>query len=140
MQKVVIDTNVIVSALITTGYPNQIISELVLSGKINIQLSNDTFAEYVEVLGRPKFSKYPSFVFNAELVLSRIEEIAEMIKPTSRIDLIADEADNRFVELAVSSNADFLITGNFRDFTFEEIEGVKVVSPEMYWNKYKPEF
>jgi putative PIN family toxin of toxin-antitoxin system len=110
MQKVVIDTNVLVSALITEGYPAQIINALVLGKKISLFLSKEIWEEYVEVLNRKRFSKYPSFKANAEIVLSKIEDLALNFQPDLEIDIIKDESDNRFLELAVSSNAEYLIT------------------------------
>ncbi len=85
MQKVILDTNVIVSALISPGIPSKILSELILKEKIKLLLSNDIFSEYVNVLLRPKFRKIPNFLINAEVVLSRIEELAKYYKPSKKI-------------------------------------------------------
>lgn len=62
MQKIVIDTNVIVSALIQRGYPYQIISKLFIEQKIKFCLSDEVIAEYYEVLTRPKFRKFQDFL------------------------------------------------------------------------------
>ena len=66
MQKVVIDTNVIVSALIQRGYPNLIINELFIENRIQLCVSDELMSEYYEVLARPKFSKFPDFFIRAE--------------------------------------------------------------------------
>jgi putative PIN family toxin of toxin-antitoxin system len=52
MQKLILDTNVIVSALISNAIPSKILYELVLTEKVKICLSEEVFAEYVEVLSR----------------------------------------------------------------------------------------
>ena len=69
MQKVIIDTNVLVSALIQRNYPNFIIFNYVLENRVELCLSTDLFEEYFEVLNRPKFRKYPDFISNAEFIL-----------------------------------------------------------------------
>jgi len=70
MQKIVIDTNVIVSALIGSSYPRQILYNLVLEKKVIVCTSPDVFKEYIEVLSREKFRKYPEFVAKAEIALN----------------------------------------------------------------------
>ena len=56
MQKIVIDTNVIVSALIQRSFPYHIINELFIENKVQLCVSDELLAEYFEVLKRPKFS------------------------------------------------------------------------------------
>ena len=73
MQKVVIDTNVIVSALIQRSYPNQIINEFFIGNRFQLCISDELMAEYFEVLSRPKFSKFQDFYIRAEAILVEIE-------------------------------------------------------------------
>jgi predicted nucleic acid-binding protein len=56
MQKIVIDTNVIVSSLIQKNYPYKIVNELFIDGRIILCISESLIAEYFEVLRRPKFA------------------------------------------------------------------------------------
>jgi len=56
MQKVVIDTNVIVSALIQRSYPYIIINDFLIENKLHLCILNELMAEYYEVLARPKFA------------------------------------------------------------------------------------
>lgn len=81
MQKVIIDTNVLVSALIQRNYPNFILYSYVLESLVEVCISDDLFKEYLEVLNRPKFSKYSDFVNNAEIVLAQIETRATKFYP-----------------------------------------------------------
>lgn len=55
MQRIVIDTNVFVSALIQRGYPNLIVNELVIDGKIDLCVSAEILQEYYLVFKRRKF-------------------------------------------------------------------------------------
>lgn len=136
MQKLIIDTNVLVSALIQKSYPNFIFFNCVLENRFEICISDDLLEEYLEVINRPKFSKYPDFLIKAEFVISQIEGIATKFSPKDRIEIIADSPDNRLLELAFESKADFIITGNTNDFTMSEFGGTKIISPKEFWDQY----
>lgn len=139
MQKIVIDTNVIVSALISEGIPSSIIYELVFENKVLICISDSVLEEYTEVVNRKKFTKYKNFKIEAEIVISRIEEIALKFSPNIELSVITDEKDNKFLELSVYAKADYLITGNTNDFKLGQYEDVKIVTPREYWDKNNPD-
>ena len=138
MQKIVIDTNVIVSGLIQRNYPNFIITELFFEDKFQLCISDELMAEYYEVLTRPKFAKFQDFFIRAEALLADIEGKAVKYNPTVKLELISDDDDNMILELADECNADFVITGNTTDFTFPNYKQTKIVTPKEYWDHYKP--
>ena len=138
MQRIVIDTNVIVSSLIQRGYPNLIINNLFIEQKFQLCISDELLAEYYEVLARPKFSKFQNFFIRAEALLVEIEAKATKYIPTITLDLIKDDDDNMVLELAHESLADFVITGNITDFTFPAYRQTKIVTPKQYWDNYQP--
>lgn len=139
MQKVILDTNVIVSALISKSYPYQILYNYVFARKVVLCISEEIIEEYIEVLNRDKFEKFLNFKNNAEVVLNKLIEISTTYCPTEKLIIISDLADNKFLELAKESNSDFLITGNHKDFDFELFENSKIVSPRLYIEKHLPE-
>ena len=139
MQKVIIDTNVLISALIQRSYPNFILQNCVFENQVEICISDELFAEYLDVLNRPKFNKYPDFLNKAELVLVQIENIATKFFPREKFEVIGDKDDNRLLELAFEAKADFIITGNTKDFTMSDFKGTKVVSPKDYWDNFRVE-
>ncbi len=118
MQKLVIDTNIIVSSLIQPGYPNLIIKDLFIEQKFQLCVSDELMTEYYEVLARPKFSKFQDFFIRAELLLADIEAKSTKFIPTIKLQLISDLDDNMILELADKCSADFVITGKTTDFTF----------------------
>lgn len=138
MQKIVIDTNVLVSGLIQQGYPYLIVNNLFIEQKISLCVSDELLAEYYEVLKRKKFSRYPDFVSKAESLLAQIETKSITYTPTFKLDIISDKDDNKLLELASESNANFLITGNTYDFTMKKYRRTPIVSPKDYWDSYKP--
>lgn len=139
MQRIVIDTNVIVSSLIQRGYPNLIIKDLFIEQKFQLCISDELPAEYYEVLARPKFSKFQDFFIRAEALLVEIEAKATKYNPTITLDLISDDDDNMILELADECLADFVITGNTTDFTFTTYKQTKIVTPKEYWDNYQPD-
>ncbi len=138
MQKIVIDTNVIVSSLIQRGYPNLIINELFIEQKFQLCISDVLMTEYYEVLARTKFSKFQDFSIRAESLLVEIESKSVRFTPAIKLDLISDKDDNIVIELAHECLADFIITGNTTDFTFPIYQQTKIVTPKEYWEKYQP--
>jgi uncharacterized protein len=139
MQKIVIDTNVIVSSLIQRGFPNLIISELFIEKKFQLCISDELLAEYYEVLTRPKFSKFHDFFSRAEALLADIETKAKKYSPKITLDIISDDDDNMILELADECEADFIITGNSNDFIFPNYKHTKIVGPKEYWEEYRPD-
>lgn len=111
---VVVDTNVIVSAILKPAGLESEIVRLVAIRQIALRASIAIFQEYEEVLARPKFSKIQSDRIARLLGLLRNE--AEMVAVSRRLTVCPDESDNRFLECAEAAAADFLITGNKRHF------------------------
>lgn len=128
-----LDTNVVISGILSKSYPYRILYELVAEQRVNLLLSASVLSEYKTVLSWDKFSRVAGFKQKADAVLHHIERVGLIQKPDIILDVIRDEADNRFLELAVFAGADYLITGNSQDFTFDKYENVAIVSPAVYW-------
>ena len=118
MHYVVIDTNVIVSALLAQDHQRSVpfaILEAVFLGKITPVLSKDIMAEYVSVLKRDKFG------FNKELVKTVLAEMKEQgvwITPAKSEKELPDPKDACFYEAATiyEDMGVCLVTGNMRHF------------------------
>lgn len=137
MQRVVIDTNVLVSSLIQRSYPYYIISELFINGKIELCISDPVMQEYHDVLNRKRFSKYPDFLYKAETLLADIEIKSSLFFPKNKLKVMDDADDNKFLELAAESKAHFLVTGNTNDFTMSNFKKTKIVTPKEYWERFQ---
>lgn len=138
MQKLILDTNIIVSALISNSIPTKILYELVLPQKVKTCLTDEIFKEYIEVLNRGKFTKYLNFKSKADIVLNMLREISTYYETNRKIDILSDTNDNKFLELAAVSSADYLITGNTLDFQITEFEYTRILTPRAYWNLFEP--
>ncbi|MBI2430867.1 MAG: putative toxin-antitoxin system toxin component, PIN family [Candidatus Levybacteria bacterium] len=105
--RVVLDTNILVSAIGFGGKPAEIIAS-VLAEKIQAVTSPILLAELEEVL-------YKKLSLSKEAIDLTLEEIREeftVVNPTKIIHVVEDEDDNRVLEAAVSANADYIVTGD----------------------------
>lgn len=59
-------------------------------------------------------------------------------KPSNKLEVISDKDDNKLMELAEVSSADFLVTGDVNDFTMSQFKETKIVTPKVYWENYRP--
>ena len=121
--KVVVDTNVIVSALISTsGTPAKILS-LILNGTIKILYDNRIIFEYYDVLSRDEFG------FSKEIVndlISYIKHDGEFVNSEFIKRKFFDETDKKFYEVYKTGGAEYLITGNIKHFPKED----SIVTPK----------
>lgn len=132
--KVVLDTNVIVSGLLTPFGTSGEIVHLVSSGKLVLQYNTRILLEYREVLCRPKFN------FNKEqidLLLDYIKEHGQLASTTPLKNSLPDPDDESFLETAIGGKAECLITGNKGHYPRQFREGIKILSPSDFINFYR---
>jgi hypothetical protein len=133
MLRVIVDTNVLVSSLIQRSYPFLIIDYIFSKNTVELCISNDVVNEYLDVLSRIKFFKYPDYEVKSKILLYHIKKIGFLHFPTVKVNIIKDEPDNRFLELAETCNADYIITGNTKHFPMKEYKSTRIVSPHEFW-------
>jgi uncharacterized protein len=106
---VVLDTNVVLSAILFGGKPRQVL-EAALSGTIRLFVSEPMITELQSVLQRPKFGVSAQFV---QTIVSEFAAIAEWVEPTEHFEVVEDDpTDNQFIDCAVAAKADYLVTGD----------------------------
>jgi putative PIN family toxin of toxin-antitoxin system len=113
MIRVVLDTNVLVSANLSEEGLETLVVSLALNRKIQLHVSEPILQEYERVL------RYPRLKFEAKEVarfLARLRRGSVLVMPTRKVSASPDEADNRFLECAEAARADFLVTGNKKHF------------------------
>jgi len=109
-KRIILDTNLLISGLMLPSSKPQQIFDLVTQKHV-ILISEATLGELFTTFIRPKFDKYLSLEKRLAFVAS-LKQKAEMIEITESIADCRDPKDNKFLELAVSGNADFLLTGD----------------------------
>jgi len=111
--KVIIDTNVFISAVWRDKNPEAVILWICSQPDWQWMVSKEIKKEYKEVLRRKKFSFSPDVLKEWEQV---IDENTTEIKVDENINFPRDQKDAKFLACALSSEADYMITGD-KDFT-----------------------
>lgn len=112
MITVVIDTSVVVSAVFRDRAPEEILLFVVEEGDFEWIVSPGILSEYSEVLGREKFG-LPVEILQAWR--DAFERDTTLINVETSVEFPRDQKDAKFLECAISANADYLITGD-KDF------------------------
>jgi putative PIN family toxin of toxin-antitoxin system len=109
----VLDTNVMVSAHLKSDGLERHVLDLVLAGELRLAASESILAEYAAVLARPKFAFSQKRLARS---MGLVRAAAQIVRPSRRLTIAHDPADNRFLECAEAARADYLVTGNKRHF------------------------
>ncbi len=131
MEKIILDTKIIISAILNGKNTYKIIEFATASNAI-LCFSKEVFEEYEAVINYSKFQKIPNFLENAGAISNILNEFAVYFNPFTKFNLIKDFPDNRFLELAAISSANYLITGNTKDFTFNIFFETKIITPAQF--------
>jgi putative PIN family toxin of toxin-antitoxin system len=123
--RVVIDTNVIVSGLLSPAGNEALILLAIHRGLVRPCVSAEVIEEYAEVLARPKFA-FPTGEIAAAIAMFR--DNGELVAPQEPAPVLPDPDDARFLHCAEVARAEYLVTGNKRHFPQEACGSVRVVS------------
>lgn len=126
MIRLVLDTNVVVSGVLTPRGPCAGLLASVLNDRSTLFLDARIFQEYAEVLARPKFGLPQGAV---KSLLQGLHDLSTWVLAAPLPpDLLPDPDDLPFLELAHTAEA-ILVTGNLRHFPSEHRRGVEVLDP-----------
>jgi len=131
--RIVLDTNVLVSALLSPDGPPARVLALVATGRVDLLVDERILAEYEQVLRRPRFAMQPRAV--GELV-RRLDALAEHVPPVPCPAALPDPGDAKFLECARAGLADCIVTGNPRHFPKRACRGVRILSPAEFVSAY----
>ncbi len=98
------------------------------SQEIQLCVSGDTYAEYDEVIRRPRFKRSANEI---ESALGAVRERGFWVKPSVKVRASSDPDGDVFLECAQAANAHYLITGNVKHFP-AAWAGTKVVTPRQF--------
>ena len=132
--KVVLDTNVLVSGLLSPFGACGEIVRMLTTGSLILCVDARILLEYDEVLRRRKFGITFSRV---DTLIEYIEHAAEVHATVPLDNPLPDKDDNPFLEVALSSAASYLVTGNLKHFPQTRRSGVAVVSPKAFLDEYR---
>jgi putative PIN family toxin of toxin-antitoxin system len=132
--KVVLDTNVLVSAFLSPRGNAARILRLIIQGDVLIVLNESILAEYYEVLKRPKFELDMEAVL---IVIDYIRSISINAPALAISTSLPDHDDEPFLEAALATRADALVTGNITHFPKKYCKGQKVTTPRDFLDSLK---
>ena len=123
----VFDTNVIVSAALLAGaVPRQALDKALDKGRILISVP--VLLELAEVLSRKKLNKYLLEEERMRFLVALLKE-AELVEITEVITDCRDVKDNKFLELAVSGKADYIVSGDEDLLVLSPYRGIPILTP-----------
>jgi len=131
--RVIVDTNIIVSGLISPAGPPGKIVDALLQGFLIPVMSPATLAELEAVLARPRLrTLFEHAGIDAMEFVAKFREFAELIEPNPTDIPVRDENDRIFLALATTHPpVEFLITGD-RDFERKHYADVPVISAALF--------
>ncbi len=132
--KIVLDTNVLVSGLLTPfGNCGEIV-RMLTSDEITLCVDSRILVEYEEVINRPQFNIDPK---KTATVIEYIQTSAETHATIPLDRALPDEGDNPFMEVALSSGAECLVSGNLKHFPESRRAGMRVLAPKEFLDFFK---
>lgn len=131
--RIVLDTNVLISAILFGGKPRSVL-DLVISGSVDCTLSTVILDELKDVLQRPKFG------FSAEVCFHIIQELhgaCDITSPSVSVDVIrSDPDDDRILECAVEAQAHFIVSGDPHLLDLGKFDKIRILSPADYLKEF----
>lgn len=130
----VVDTNVLISALL---FKNSVpFRAIELAEKQGIILYSEAILNELEqVLNRKKFNKYLSLE-DRQVFLLKFISVSELVSITEKIAVCRDEKDNKFLELAVSGNANVIVTGDLDLLVLNPFQAVEILTPDIFIDRF----
>ena len=132
--KIVLDTNVLVSGLLTPFGPSGEIVRMLFSGELILHIDARILSEYQDVLNRPKF------MFNKDqiaILVDFIKQYAQFISSAPLKNRLPDPDDEPFLEVAIAGKVKSLVTGNTAHYPVPLREGIDIYSPSEFIEFYR---
>lgn len=126
MRRIVLDSNVLISAIAFGGKPRQVLHRII-EGKAELAFSGAILDEVRGVLGGRKL-RYPEPILDA--IMREIEALGVAVFPKKRVRVIRDDPDdNRVLECALEFRADCIISGDAHLLALKEFRGIRILKP-----------
>ena len=126
--KVVFDTNIFISAFVIPGSQAAAAMDRIIDGIDELVISKPIIDELLGVLAR-KFWKDADELARVAVFLT---DLASVVRPRKKLQVLADEPDNRIPECAVSGKADAIVTGDNAMLKLDTFRGIKLIALRDY--------
>ena len=129
-KKYICDTNILLSSLLSSSTPPAKTVDFIKEHGI-FSFSQATLSEFSEVLKRPKFDKFLSKDKRLNFI-NEIIELSIIYEIYQKVDICRDPKDNKFLDIAIASYSDFLITGDDDLLVLEKIGNTSIITPREF--------
>ena len=126
--KVVFDTNVFVSAFVLPGGQAGAAMARIIDGIDDLVISKPIIDELLGVLAR-KFSRDADELARVAVFLT---DLASVARPRRKVQVLADEPDNRILECAVAGDVEAIVTGDSAVLNLKTFRGIRLISLRDY--------
>ena len=131
--RVVIDTNVVASAIFFGGKPKELIDH-VMNDRMEAYASRDILDEYMDTVECLKV-KFPQKAPNIPLM--DIARKCNLVQVESKVDICRDPDDNKFIECALDSDCYYIVSGDKDLLTVGEYEGIHIMTVADFLKQYE---
>lgn len=130
----VIDTNLLISAMIS---PNSIIHKVLKKALENyiIYNSQQTLDEFVEVAKREKFLRFFKDLSKRDEFINFVIQSTKIIEPTHTVTDCRDSKDNMFLEIALTCQAVYLVSGDKDLLTLNPYQNIEIITASEFLEK-----
>lgn len=128
--KYICDTNILLSSLLSKTSPPALTIDYIRKYGM-FSFSQETLTEFEEVLKRPKFDKFLS-IETRQNFINEIFELSVFYEVKQKLELCRDPKDNKFLDVAISSSADYLITGDDDLLVLDRIDHTAIITPREF--------
>ena len=111
--RLVIDTNVLISAALKPESLQRTVFLLAITRPARLYVSTPILEEYADVLGRPELRIRKGI---RQQLIQLVKNHSHTVFPSRQLNITSDPDDNIFIECADAARADYLVTGNQKDF------------------------
>ena len=132
-ERVVFDSNVLISAVLLPGRPFRVLEWVLENGFLIF--SDASFAELASRLQRPKFDRYVSLERRREL-LADLEAVADWTAITGSLQVCRDPDDDKVLETALAGRANRLVSGDGDLLDLDPYEGLAIVTPAQFLDNF----
>lgn len=130
--RVVLDTNIFISALVYGGVPEKVL-RVILAKEIQVVVSPVLQAELIDIITK----KFPLSLADMYLLEEEMQKSFVIVRPRIVLDVVRDKDDNKVLEAAVEGNCDFIITGDLDLLDLSKYKNIKVVTPNQFLQEFR---